>query len=530
MKDNQRDDRNGGNRMKRVLVAGSTGYLGGFVCRELVARGYFVRALARSPEKLSELRDSLGEIVEAEVTRPETLEHVCDGIDVVFSSVGITRQKDGLTFRDVDYQGNKNLLDVALRAGVQKFVYVSTVDGASHRDLDIVDAHEAFVDDLRASGLDHTVVRPTAYFSDMGEVLEMARKGRVWLFGSGTNRLNPIHGADLAVACADAIQGSETEIAVGGPQTLTWREAAKLAFDVLGRREKVSCVPQWSIGPLVRLARLFNRHQGELLAFFTTMATTDVVAPPSGTRTLREHFERETTRRVEDLSQFGKPLGMPRKAQRKQIGIVLRALKQKLGVLGLPPFLVNVLAERRRIKKVYPDLVAKAREIGPEVEKEMVLLTSMFNVAARRYGREQAYELLQGIFQQVAVHSMPAIYQIDELVQCEGDRFENFKKFNVAMFEAMDREGTWRSDEVVDEGDRLRIHVTSCANVDLFSALGCPELAKLGCDHDLAGYPVILDRVDAEFRRPCTLVAGDDACEFNFYRKGTAPPTEHLNK
>ena len=195
--------------MKRILVAGSTGYLGGFVCRELKARGYFVRAVARSPEKLAPLRDCLDEVVEARVTHPESLEHVCDGIDVVFSSVGITRQKDGLTFRDVDYQGNKNLLDAALRAGVQKFVYVSAVNGTRLRHLDIVDAHEAFVDELEASGLAYTVVRPTGYFSDMSEVLEMARKGRVWLIGSGANRVNPIHGADLAVVCADAIESRE---------------------------------------------------------------------------------------------------------------------------------------------------------------------------------------------------------------------------------------------------------------------------------------------------------------------------------
>ncbi len=100
--------------MKHVLVAGATGYLGGFVAQEFKARGYFVRALARSPEKLDHLQGSLDEIVEAEVTRPETLEQVCDDIDVVFSSIGITRQKDGLTFRDVDYQGNKNLLEAAV--------------------------------------------------------------------------------------------------------------------------------------------------------------------------------------------------------------------------------------------------------------------------------------------------------------------------------------------------------------------------------------------------------------------------------
>jgi uncharacterized protein YbjT (DUF2867 family) len=516
--------------VKRILVAGSTGYLGGFVCRELKARGHFVRALARSPEKLVPLRDSLDEIVEAEVTRPETLEHVCDGIDAVFSSVGITRQKDGLTFRDVDYQGNKNLLDAALRAGVQKFVYVSAVNGAHLRHLDIVDAHEAFVDELEASGLAHTVVRPTGYFSDMSEVLEMARKGRVWLIGPGTNRVNPIHGADLAVVCADAIESRESEIAVGGPQTMTWREVAKLAFEVLGTPAKVTRVPEWLMWPVVRLIRLFNRHQGELLAFFTTMATTDVVAPETGTRTLEQHFKGGTGMKVEDLSQFGKPLGMPKKAQRKMLGIVLTALREKFGLLGMAPFFIKLLAEQRRIRKAHPDLVAKAAEIGPEVAKNLVLLPALFNVTARRDGRERAYEFVKDIFQRVAVHSMPAIYQIDELVQCEGDRFENFRKFNVAMFEAMDRAGSWKTDAVVNEDDRLRIKLASCANVELFSAIGCPELGKLGCDHDLAGYPLILDRVDAEFRRPCTLAKGGEFCDFNFYRKGTAPATAHLNR
>jgi len=276
--------------MTRVLVAGATGYLGGFVAREFKARGYFVRALARSPRKLDELRDSTDEIVKAEVTRPETLEHICDGIDVVFSSIGITRQKDGLSFRDVDYQGNKNLLEVALRAGVRKFVYVSAFNGPNLRHLDIGTAHEDFVDELKTSGIDYAVLRPTGYFSDMGEVLEMARRGRVWLIGSGENRVNPIHGADLAVACADAMEDDETEIDVGGPQTMTWSEAAALAFEVLGRPAKVTRIPEWLMWSIVRLVRLFNRHRGDLLAFFTTMATTDLVAPSTGTLTLEMHF------------------------------------------------------------------------------------------------------------------------------------------------------------------------------------------------------------------------------------------------
>lgn len=234
--------------------------------------------------------------------------------------------------------------------------------------------------------------------------------------------------------------------------------------------------------------------------------------------------------RVEEISRYGKPLTFPREVQKKQIGIVLSAMREEFGLLGMAPLFFRVVAEQRRLRRAHPDLVAEAGRIGPEVATELVLLTSLLNVTARREGRERAYEFLKRIFQRVAEHTMPAIYRMDELVECDGDVFENFKKFNKAMFAAMDRQGTWKTDTVVDEADRLRIRVVSCANVDLFTAIGCPELGRLGCDHDLAGYPAILDRVDAEFRRPCTLAKGGDCCDFNFYRKGTAPPTEHLNK
>ena len=276
--------------MTRVLVAGATGYLGGFVARELKSRGHFLRAMGRSSERLAPLKESLDEAVEARVTQPRTLEHLCDGVEVVFSSIGITRQRDGLTFRDVDYQGNKNLLDVALRAGVRRFVYVSVFNGPRLRHLDIVDAHEAFVDELEASGIDYTVLRPTGYFSDMGQFLQMARRGRVWLIGPGGNRVNPIHGADLAAPCADAVEGGGREIDVGGPDVMTWQEVAALAFRVLDRPARVTHVPVALMWAVVRVARLFSRHQGELLAFFTTMATTDVVAPATGTHTLETHF------------------------------------------------------------------------------------------------------------------------------------------------------------------------------------------------------------------------------------------------
>jgi len=277
--------------MKRILVAGATGYLGSYVAREFKSQGHFVRALARSPEKLDGLDPAPDEIVGGEITGPETLSHVCDNIDIVFSSVGITRQKDKLTFRDVDYQGNKNLLEVALGAGVQKFIYVSVFGGPNLPHLDIVKAHEDFVDELKSSGINYAVVRPTGYFSDMTEFLKMAKKGRIYLIGQGTNRCNPIHGADLAKTCVDAMKGEHQEIDVGGPQIMTYREIAELAFQTLGSTARISSVPVWLMKAAITATKIFSKHQGELLAFFTTAMTSDVVAPSTGTHTLEAYYQ-----------------------------------------------------------------------------------------------------------------------------------------------------------------------------------------------------------------------------------------------
>jgi uncharacterized protein YbjT (DUF2867 family) len=276
--------------MTRVLVAGATGYLGGFVVGELKSRGHHVRALVRSEAQADRLRAVADEVVVGEVTRPASIATACDGVDVVFSSVGITRQRDGLTFRDVDYQGNKNLLEAAQRAGVDKFVYVSVLDGPNLRHLDIVRAHEEFVDELERSGVDFSVLRPTGYFSDMGEVYDMARKGRVYLIGDGTTRTNSIHGADLAVRCADAVEGGDRDVEVGGPETMTWREIAELALRVQNKPVRITCVPAWVMWSIVFVTRLFSRHSAELMAFFTTLATRDVVGPVTGSHTLGAHF------------------------------------------------------------------------------------------------------------------------------------------------------------------------------------------------------------------------------------------------
>jgi hypothetical protein len=235
--------------------------------------------------------------------------------------------------------------------------------------------------------------------------------------------------------------------------------------------------------------------------------------------------------KVEELSQYGKTLtGIPKEAMKKQQSIVLHELRRKYGLVGILPFFVRVLLEKRSLIKKYPEAYQEVLKFGEVTAKELPLLISMFNVVSRKEGKGNAYEFVKSIFQKVAVYSLPALYQIDELVECEGDVFKNFAKFNMAWFNAMNEEGTWKVKEMKHEKDHLTIVVDYCSGCEISKAFHCPDVAKLGCDHDLAGYPVFIDRVDAEFRRPHTIAKGDEYCDFMFYRKGTAPDTEHLNK
>jgi len=277
--------------MNSILLAGATGYLGGYIAKELMNKSYPVRALARNTEKLKQKNIGLTEIVQAEITQPDTIKGCCEDIDVVISTVGITRQKDGLTYMDVDYQANMNLLREAKQNGVKKFIYISVLNGENLRHLKICDAKELFVDQLVKSGLEYCIIRPNGFFSDMTEFYTMAKKGRVYLFGDGELKTNPIHGEDLAVVCVEAIDEPGLEIKVGGPETLTHNEIAALTFEVLGKRPKITHIPNWVRVTILKMVRLLSGSKvyGPIEFFMEVMAM-DMVAPAYGRYTLREYF------------------------------------------------------------------------------------------------------------------------------------------------------------------------------------------------------------------------------------------------
>ncbi|WP_211697192.1 SDR family oxidoreductase [Mycobacterium spongiae] len=274
-----------------MVLAGGTGYLGSHIAHELARRGHWCRLICRDPAVARQRAIPANEVVQAQVTDPATLAGVCEGADAVISSVGITRQRDGLAYRDVDYRANRNLLDAARNAGLRSFVYVSVLDGDRLRFLRGCDAKEQFVDDLARSPISGCVVRPTGFYSDMTAFLTMARRGRVWLFGDGQARINPIHGSDLAEVCVDALNRPGDVIAVGGPDVLTYNEIAALAFAALDSQPVVTHLPD-----IIRRAApwVLRRTTPQTIygpvEFLLTVLGRDMVAPRHGNCHLADHY------------------------------------------------------------------------------------------------------------------------------------------------------------------------------------------------------------------------------------------------
>lgn len=112
-----------------VLVTGATGQVGNAIARRLAADGVEVRALVRSPKRAEVLPEGV-QPVTGDVTDLKSLETALDGVSTVYHAAGIPEQwrKDVSEFERVNVDGTRNVVEAALAAGVEKFVYTSTDD------------------------------------------------------------------------------------------------------------------------------------------------------------------------------------------------------------------------------------------------------------------------------------------------------------------------------------------------------------------------------------------------------------------
>jgi divinyl chlorophyllide a 8-vinyl-reductase len=245
-------------RHSRIFVAGATGYIGKFVVRELVARGYEVVSFARvrsgtgGSSGEDETRSALGgsEVRFGDVCRLDSLmkegfrgEH----FDVVISC--LTSRNGGVKDSwDIDYSASRNVLEAAKLAGARHFVLLSAICVQKPM-LEFQRAKLKFEKELIESGLVYSIVRPTAFFKSLAGQVLAVQKGKPYvMFGNGTlTACKPISERDLASFMADCLEHPEMQnriLPVGGPgKAISAREQGEMLFELLGREPKFKNMP-----------------------------------------------------------------------------------------------------------------------------------------------------------------------------------------------------------------------------------------------------------------------------------------------
>jgi len=230
------------------------------------------------------------------------LDEAMAGMDAIISSVGASILPDlgrgRAGFFEVDTLANQRLIEAAERQGVKRFVYVAVAGHDALGHLTYVRAHERVVERLRSSRLEASVLRATGFFSAFESVLDLARKGRVPLLGRPDARTNPIADRDLARLCVAALAEPPRERTVGGPEVLTRRRIAELAFEALEAPPRFMRLPNWLVYTLGALMWPISPRVSQLTRFFLEVSSRDCLGEPSGSSRLGDYFRAQALAQV----------------------------------------------------------------------------------------------------------------------------------------------------------------------------------------------------------------------------------------
>lgn len=278
----------------KILVAGASGALGTEIVKLLKESGKNIRVLTRSDNGVSKLSEFTDDVWKGDAAKePAEIRNITKNVSTVISALGKSVSlfsPSEESFYESDFQANKNLLDDAVKNGVERFIYVSIKGAEAAEDYSIARAHKLVENELRSSGLNYTIVRPVGFYSGLNDLAIMAKRKLIPLIGSGNARTNSIHHKDLAAVVVSYLTEGPELVEVGGPNIHTRREMAEMIEEIIGG--KIIPVPETmaKIGTGLELSKIFGEGIHDKLDYFTFITTNDMIGEINGKISFREYL------------------------------------------------------------------------------------------------------------------------------------------------------------------------------------------------------------------------------------------------
>jgi uncharacterized protein YbjT (DUF2867 family) len=239
------------NNSSTVFVAGATGFLGSEICRQLMAKNKNVKGLVRissDSNKVAQLKELGVETIEGDLKNKVSLENSLRGVSAIISTVSSTlSRQEGDTIQTVDDEGQINLINAAIAAGVSQFIYVSFC--AMPGQFPLQTAKRKVEKHLAESGLNYTILQPT-YFMEvwLSPVLGFDYpNAKASIFGEGKNKVSWIAIKDVASFAVNSLGNPAAKnriIELGGPEALSPLEVVNIFETAKGKKFELQFVPE----------------------------------------------------------------------------------------------------------------------------------------------------------------------------------------------------------------------------------------------------------------------------------------------
>lgn len=264
----------------KVVLAGAFGNLGFEILKVLIAKGHEVLA-ADLKEKENNGLEGKYTFRRIDALEKESFKGLCRGAQIVITTVGLTGASTTVNNYDIDYKGNMYLYLAAKAAGVQKFNYISVIacrePGAEK--IPMLHAKAMAEEKIMSQPMDYVIYRPTGYFYDIAKVFKpYVDSGEMRLLkGCHGVKANVVDCPDFAEFIVEHMEDKNRIYEVGGKETYTYEQMARMCFEAAGKPLKIKDSPAWMFGILANLPKIKKAGKHDIILFSKWTLSHDLV-------------------------------------------------------------------------------------------------------------------------------------------------------------------------------------------------------------------------------------------------------------